>query len=141
MYNKNCEVVLKFFFQATEENPMCLAELHSEHVLFWHILMYIVYISNLFLFCYKFIHLKIGSRINCCLTSFYSFKIKLLIIFHCFINTLSECLCSSFLGLKVINIFSQCSSKKMKRAGRRVGHFVHSGQGRAHFIENKLCNL
>ena len=29
----------------------------------------------------------------------------------------------------------------MKRAGRQVGHFVHSGQRRAHFIENKLWSL
>ena len=28
----------------------------------------------------------------------------------------------------------------MKRAGRQAGHFVHSGQARAHFIENKLRN-
>ena len=32
----------------------------------------------------------------------------------------------------------QCSSYKMKRAGRQVGHFVKSGQERAPFIENKL---
>ena len=35
----------------------------------------------------------------------------------------------------------QCSSLKMKKAGRKVGHFVHSGQRRAYFIENELWNL
>ena len=40
-----------------------------------------------------------------------------------------------------ISLTGTLESMKIKRTGRQIRHFVHSGQKRAHLCENKLWNL